>query len=232
MSSIFNFLNFLELIFNIAGDNKMWFYKFFVAVVASTIILTHGQHFHRLRPLPTDRMPIPILEEQPDKEYDPSPRDINSRALREMLGIDYLPNVMSPHYPRDFDDNEMGESVPGRIPPEIKKLFKRRSKKDRRIPKRIMKYKRIIQSWLHQETSCPVRYRWKDLGIRFWPRYIKEGFCDSSKSCSIPPGMKCKSSAQTTMTILRWYCQGILEQKYCTWIRIRYPIISKCKCQC
>ena len=198
----------------------------------SRIFMAFGQRSRQLRPLPTDQMPIPILEEDPNREYDPSPQDINNERLKEML--EYSPNVMSYCYPRNFDDDGMTESLSNRIPPEIKRLFKRsgRARKQRRLPRRISKHKRAIQSWLHQETACPVRYRWKDLGIRFWPRYIKEGFCDSSKSCSIPPGMKCKSFAQTSITILRWYCQGILEQKFCTWIPIKYPVISECKCQC
>ena len=209
----------------------MVIYWFFMILETSRNFVFGGQPFNRLRPLPTDQMPIPILDEDPSREYDPSPSDIDNLALKEMLELDYLPDVMSPTYPSDFDDNEMGELPSGRISPEIKKLLKR-SRKFRKLPKRIIKNKRIIQAWLNQETACPVRYRWKDLGIRFWPRYIKEGFCDSSKSCSIPPGMKCKSSEQSKMIILRWYCQGILEQKYCTWIRIHYPVISECKCQC
>ena len=204
---------------------------FFMCLDTSRNLAIGGLPFSRLRPLPTDQLPIPVLEEDPNREYDPSESDIDNRVLKTMLGLDYLPNVMSFSYPRDFDDSEMVEPLSSRISPEIRKLFKR-SRKSRKPPKRIMKNKRIIQSWLSQETACPVRYRWKDLGIRFWPRWIKEGFCDSSKSCSIPPGMKCKSSAQTKMIILRWYCQGILEQKYCTWIRVHYPVISECNCQC
>ena len=207
-------------------------YFVFLWILYTSKNLVHcDRPFNRLRPLPTDKMPIPILEEDPNREFDPSPSDINNHVLRGMLGVDYIPDVMSSVYPSDFDDNEMAAPISGKIPPEIKKHF-RRSKKSRKPPRKIMKNKRAIQAWLHQETSCPVRYRWKDLGIRFWPRYIKEGFCDSSKSCSIPAGMKCKSSAQAKMIILRWYCQGILEQKFCTWIRIQYPVISECKCQC
>lgn len=210
----------------------LYFSVFFFVFNGPGIPVVVGQRLKQLRPFPTDQMPIPILEEDPNPEYDPRPQDINSERLRDML--EYLPNVMSYHYPHNFDDNGMTESLSKRIPQEIKKLFKRsgRSRKQRRFSRRIARHKRAIQSWLHQETACPVRYRWKDLGIRFWPRYIKEGFCDSSKSCSIPPGMKCKSSAQISITILRWYCQGILEQKFCTWIPIKYPLISECKCQC
>ena len=204
------------------------------SVLGSEKISTLGQHFNRLRPVSSDHLPIPILEEDPDQKYDPTESDIDNDALRKKLGDDYLPMFMSPTHPRDFDDDAMTKPLSSKIPADIRKLFKRpgRLRKSRKQWKRITRNKKAIQNWLHQETGCPVKYRWKDLGIRFWPRYIKEGYCDSSKSCSIPAGMKCKSSAQSKIVILRWYCQGILQHKYCTWINIHYPVISECKCQC
>ena len=203
-----------------------------IAVGGSGKISVVGQHFKRLRPMSSDKMPIPVLDEDPDKKYDPSAKDIDSNLLREKLGVDYLPSFMSPTYPPDFDDDNMIKPLSSRATPEIRKLFKRSGKLRRRQWRKILKNKRAIQNWLYQETACPVKYRWKDLGVRFWPRYIKEGYCDSRKSCSIPAGMKCKSSAQTKIVILRWYCQGILKRKYCSWINIHYPVISECKCQC
>ncbi|XP_076820665.1 noggin-2-like [Clavelina lepadiformis] len=193
-----------------------------------------GQHYNHLRPMPTNKMPLPILTEDPNDEYDPKPHDINERELRDRLGVDYLPDFMSPTQPADFHDTEMVKPLTGKIPSEIRKLLKRptRFKMPKKAWKKIMKNKKILQSWLYQETACPVRYRWKDLGVRFWPRYVKEGYCDSSRSCSIPAGMKCKFSQQSDIKLLRWYCQGILERKYCLWLEMQYPVISECKCQC
>ena len=205
-----------------------------LTVCASEKTLTRGRQFHRLRPVATNRMPIPVLEEDPDQKYDPGAHDIDHEALRHRLGVGFIPFFMSPTQPRDFDAADMTKPLPSRIPSEIRRLFKRRGRlgRPRRQWRKIMKHKRAVQAWIYRATACPVRYRWKDLGVRFWPRYIKEGYCDSSKSCSIPAGMKCKSSAQSKIVILRWYCQGILKKKYCSWINIHYPVISECKCQC
>jgi noggin len=69
------------------------------------------------------------------------------------------------------------------------------------------KLKKKLQQFLWAFTACPIVYRWKDLGIRFWPRYLKEGHCPAGKvSCSIPPGMKCRPSAKAHKTLLRWHC--------------------------
>lgn len=210
------------------------FFFLFLTVQASERLSSRSQEFGRLRPIATDKMPLPILEEDPDKVYDPSASDIDHDALRYRLGVDFIPSFMSPTRPRNFETSDMVKPLPDRIPSEIRRLFKRRNRRgrSRRQWRKLMKNKRAIKTWLYQETACPVRYRWKDLGIRFWPRYIKEGYCDSSKSCSIPAGMKCKSSSQTKIVILRWYCQGILLKKFCSWINVQYPVISECKCQC
>jgi noggin len=69
------------------------------------------------------------------------------------------------------------------------------------------KLQKKLQQFLWAFTACPVVYRWKDLGIRFWPRYLKEGYCPAGKtSCSIPPGMKCRPAAKVHKTLLRWHC--------------------------
>ncbi|XP_010224591.1 PREDICTED: noggin-2-like, partial [Tinamus guttatus] len=94
------------------------------------------------------------------------------------------------------------------------------------------KARRKVLQWLWAYTYCPVLYTWKDLGVRFWPRYIKEGNCFAEKSCSFPEGMFCKPVKSVTKTFLRWHCQGWSSQKYCTWIPVQYPLISECKCSC
>jgi noggin len=69
------------------------------------------------------------------------------------------------------------------------------------------KLKKKLQQFLWAFTACPIVYRWKDLGIRFWPRYLKEGHCPAGKvSCSIPPGMKCRPASKAHKTLLRWHC--------------------------
>ncbi|XP_005054386.1 PREDICTED: noggin-2-like [Ficedula albicollis] len=142
-----------------------------------------GQPFLRLRPSPSDNLPVKDIVEHPDPEYDPKEQDLDERTLRK-------------------------------TPPLGKKA------------------RRKVLQWLWAHTHCPVLYAWKDLGVRFWPRYIKEGNCLAEKSCSLPEGMFCKPVKSVTKTFLRWHCQGWSSQKYCTWIPVQYPLISECKCSC
>lgn len=54
------------------------------------------------------------------------------------------------------------------------------------------KLRRKVKRALRALTVCPVVFKWHDLGVRFWPRWIKRGVCPSRVSCSVPPGMVCR----------------------------------------
>jgi noggin len=110
-----------------------------------------------------------------------------------------------------FRRNKRGRLVPvGDMPHFLRKMnFKyiRLPDGSRLRTRTSAKLKKKLQQFLWAFTACPIVYRWKDLGIRFWPRYLKEGHCPAGKaSCSIPPGMKCRPAAKAHKTLLRWYC--------------------------
>lgn len=201
-----------------------------------TLLSAHGtaaQPYLRLRPSPSDHLPVPGLKEDPDPEYDPREQDLTETTLRKKLGSHFDPNFMSIHLPTQLNASAPPD-VPGPrspMPVELKKLDLTETPYGRRV-KVGKKARRKFLQWLWTHTHCPVLYTWKDLGARFWPRYIKEGNCFSERSCSFPEGMFCKPVKSVTKTFLRWYCQGFLRQKYCTWIPVQYPIISECKCSC
>lgn len=192
-----------------------------------------SQHYLRLRPSPSDHLPVPDLKEDPDPEYDPREQDLAERTLRKKLGSNFDPNFMSISPPMlvnlSASDNQV--KLQGPMPNEIKKLDLTETPYGKRV-KVGKKARRKFLQWLWTYTHCPVVYTWKDLGVRFWPRYIKEGNCFSERSCSFPEGMSCKPVKSINKIFLRWYCQGFLRQKYCTWIQVQYPIISECKCSC
>lgn len=80
--------------------------------------------------------------------------------------------------------------------------------------------RRRLQRYLAAYSYCPLYVRWRDLGRRFWPRWIREGSCRDpasgggngrrirERSCSIPAGMTCQPSGSTTKTILWWHCRA------------------------
>ncbi|OCT61643.1 noggin-2 [Xenopus laevis] len=193
------------------------------------------QPYLRLRPSPSENLPVKDIIEHPDPEQDPKEQDLDERTLRKKLGSNFDPNFMSVVLPNSVNtstqDSLTKMKTLGSIPLELKKLDLSETPYGDRI-RMGKKARRKFLQWLWAYTYCPVMYTWKDLGVRFWPRFIKEGHCFSEKSCSFPEGMYCKPIKSVTKTFLRWYCQGWTRQKYCTWIPVQYPIISECKCSC
>ncbi|XP_074647528.1 noggin-2-like [Tubulanus polymorphus] len=198
---------------------------------------------YRMRPSPSDILPPLELIEYPDKRYDPSMNDRNPRRLRKIIGGHYNAAFMSVDRPAVLKSNS--SSVYGKItklikygdvyvPKEIKKFGRMplpgghtlRLRTSRRVRKKLTRY-------LLAYTYCPVKYEWKDLGIRFWPRWIRTGSCYNGRSCSIPAGMSCKVKDSTKLTILRWLCRKWENTTWsCIWIQIQYPIVTSCSCAC
>lgn len=88
--------------------------------------------------------------------------------------------------------------------------------------------RRILRQYLWASSYCPVVYKWKDLGERFWPRWINIGDCYKRASCSIPAGMTCQPSESTDLTVLWWRCR----RSRCKWLPVQWPILTKCTCGC
>ena len=107
-----------------------------------------------------------------------------------------------------------------------------------------------LQEWLIQKSSCPVVYKWVDLGDYFWPRWVKRGQCGAEKKedkdeeeekeekakfhCSWPRGMKCESGRTRVLHLLRWHCKkrraSGKRQHRCRWYKVPYPVTESCKC--
>ncbi|CAM9499263.1 unnamed protein product, partial [Bubo scandiacus] len=54
-----------------------------------------GQPFLRLRPSPSDNLPVKDIVEHPDPEYDPKEQDLDERTLRKKLGSHFDPGFMA-----------------------------------------------------------------------------------------------------------------------------------------
>lgn len=98
-----------------------------------------------------------------------------------------------------------------------------------------------VKRWLSSSTFCQVQYRWMDLGLAIWPRYILQGSCVNQRSCSIPPGMKCRGTVYKYKRLLAYSCLikksldrngKTIVHKRCNWRKFRFPILMKCQCKC
>ena len=196
-----------------------------------------GRH---TRPAPSEELPVDPPPTGDNTGPEPSDRDTDRRVLRRMLGKHYDARSMSPVRPRESLLHPNGTLVynfkngkpMGRIPPELRRVLNTRlpggpSIRLRTSKRRRRKFLRFL--WTY--SYCPLVYRWRDLGARFWPRYFHESTCYKGRSCSIPAGLSCKPDPATTVhkTVLYWRCE---RKNSCKWIHVKYPMITNCKCSC
>lgn len=202
-----------------------------VLCVSVTVHIAQSQLQLRVRPSPSEHLPVPDLHEDPDPALEPGERDLAPRLLRRKLGSSFDHVFSSTGPPTRVNGSEITRedeiSLAGPIPREFQQL-------DFTSLKAAPKTERRVRRWLWSYTQCPVLSMWKDLGVRFWPRYVKEGQCSAERSCSLPEGMFCKPVQSVSVTLLRWHCQqqGSRALKRCAWIRAHYPVISQCGCAC
>lgn len=197
------------------------------------------------RPAPSDTLPVIDLIENPSAVFDPPESELNHRKLRKLLGKDFDPEFMGIGRPiiAVFQPNgTVAVTKKKGRPKERRPSFIEEVGKPVRYGDHLRmsglnvnrKTKRKFKKYIWNYTHCPVVYAWKDLGIRFWPQWVKVGHCYNGRSCSIPPGMHCKPTKSESRTFFRWHCplskKGQLLK--CRWIRIHYPIITKCSCSC
>lgn len=193
------------------------------------------------RPSPSDKLPIEDLLENPDHAFDPSPKDINQRALLRRLGKQLDRDFLSIEEPNDANDSfvyDMKGGRPNGPRPDFLKYLRSFPRADggQVSLQAGRRQRRRLQKLVWAFTYCPVQYAWKDLGVRFWPRWLREGVCWNGKPCSMPPGMTCKPASSVTKTLLRWHCTrsrpAARRRPDCRWIPVQYPVITQCSCKC
>ncbi|KAJ3608309.1 hypothetical protein NHX12_025358 [Muraenolepis orangiensis] len=191
-------------------DNWCCFLALYMLVLSLGLRIEEGmcQHYHVLRPVPSDTLPLVELREDPDPVLDPREKDLNETELRGILGSHFDPLFMSEIRAMEFEIQHGKKQKPSK------------------------KLRRRLQLWLWSYAFCPVVYAWNDLGHRFWPRYVRAGSCYNKRSCSVPDGMLCKPAKSAHLTVLRWRCAQRKGALRCAWIPVQYPVLSECKCSC
>lgn len=192
-----------------------------------------------MRPTPSEDLPIEPLEEGLDMFPKPSDKDKDEHELHKLLGKDFdskfmatirpLESILKPNGTIEFQLKT--RKLQSNLPRELRKASLRHlpSRRRRKYRIRSKRTRKRMIDYLGAYTYCPVVYKWKELGERFWPRWIREGSCYQGRSCSVPAGMTCRPQDATRKTILWWHCR---QEDKCSWIPIRYPIITKCSCSC
>lgn len=160
--------------------------------------------------LPGARAPNADLYARLGLSNGPSPRHLNPEMLRTRLGADFNSDWMSVEAPSQA--TRAGANVPPTdVDTELLEDLREMgfSYTDEHGDRRTMPsaVRSIVERWLLQRASCQVHYTWQDMGVLFWPRWVKHGHCDTETPCSWPPGMHCAAAESDILRLLHWQCR-------------------------
>lgn len=137
----------------------------------------------------------------------PGPRQLNRETLRNRLGADFDADRMSIDQPPTHSRVTGVPEFDPELVDELRALdfsYKDERGERRTLPAAV---RGVVERWLLQRAVCPIRYAWLDMGTLFWPRWIKQGYCDAGTPCSWPAGMHCTSAVSETLRLLHWQCR-------------------------
>lgn len=167
------------------------------------------------------RLPAPLL--QSTMRFFgklPTPRKMSLESLLEKMGKDFDPERMSIQTPLDPELVEVSGVGEGKLNldttllPDLEDL--NFTYVDENSNARIQmkpSVQKVLEKWLLEKATCPVRYTWHDLGVFYWPRWLRQGTCVDDKPCSWPPGMHCVPAESKPVRVLRWYCRPRRRRK-------------------
>ncbi|XP_052775068.1 noggin-2-like [Mya arenaria] len=142
---------------------------------------------------------------------DPSGKHLNPKKLFRRLGNSFDPEWMSV---TDPSENKLfqNSSVHEHHPNDVYAYSMTRARvsdilRDRYNLGVEIESLDVIVTFLHDFSTCHVKYKWEDLGQLFWPRFVKKGSCDSSGPCSWPQGTRYQQCHDKTLQFLRWICK-------------------------
>lgn len=228
--------------------------------------------------------PYSLLTNDEDYHYLPKPKQRRPSRLLRLLGPSFDPLWMSVAQPSEstgvwISENDEGAVLRGdTLKPTqhtVGKKFNLRASLQLRLAAENHRLKLLkeaadldmsslpsdvanaIRDWLVDSATCGLRYQWVDMGLAFWPRWLRHTDCettDLTRKCSFPSGMVCKQAQTAQIKILAWICQKCIEKpdasiisikedgsggngtveniKMCVWRHVPYPVVTSCECSC
>ena len=188
-------------------------------------------------------LPSAVVNVPNIRRFTPRKKHLKPHKLRRRLRKDWDPFWMSAERPQDFDGEVVKEAP---TDPTLVKALDRLNFTLRGgdgVAKELDEtVKHALGAWLLQHSACHVHYVWDDLGILYWPRWVRRGYCQArdspssrsssttlhddssapslSSSCSWPPGMHCVPAESRRIRILRWQCRH--NKAFNNWNRRRF----------
>ncbi|XP_003746011.1 noggin-1 [Galendromus occidentalis] len=178
--------------------------------------------------------------------------EIDTAALLKELGEDILPKYMSISNPNITQRTPSVEhKIRQKSGPRHKTLKDLLGGRVDDLPKNNPEFRRLLKKFLRNHSQCKVSRYWADMGDRYFPRYVRKGYCaHTNSSCSIPPGLTCLPEKRKELKLMYWAChisrfskrtrvgsdEGDddfdMENMRCRWRKVVYSVLDECTCRC
>lgn len=130
-----------------------------------------------LRPVKIKVQPKELIDDCLDCQPTPSAKDLNVAILTKLIGGKMNSDIYSITKPTDFDNPKVFKYLSNRHEKARKKYLENFVAHHTKIMgnngQMTINQKAFLVSWLEEQSSCPLRMEWKDMGPYSWPRYIK-----------------------------------------------------------
>lgn len=194
---------------------------FLQALSEQALDRNHDGRPNRVYTLPSAVPNVPNI-----RRFTPREKHLKTHKLMRRLRNDFDTFWMSVERPKDADEETVKVAS---VDPTLEKAVERLNF-TLRGPDGVARemeesVSKLISAWLLQRSNCHVHYVWDDLGVLYWPRWVRRGFCKAgdkqsflaedgltssasvSSSCSWPPGMLCVPAESRRIKILSWQCR-------------------------
>lgn len=129
-----------------------------------------------LRTVKIKVQPKELVDECTDCQPIPSAKDLRTPVLKKLIGS-MDSGIVSISKPKDFDDEKVLKYSTDRQAKQrrqyLKRLVARSSKRMVKVGPLTDKQETRLVNWLEEQSNCPLRLQWRDMGPYSWPRYVK-----------------------------------------------------------
>jgi len=152
-------------------------------VNSTPVSAVHGKN--SLQRAITFTEPTQPLQFRDNVKKKPKKKNLKKSRLLRKMGTDYKGQWMSIDEPANVDDTtmEMSEDQNAQLVEQLnslnlsQELEELSGSQSNAINSQAVA---IFQQWLVKKSSCPVNFKWIDLGEYFWPRWIRQGACEKN----------------------------------------------------
>ncbi|KAK3754419.1 hypothetical protein QZH41_000780 [Actinostola sp. cb2023] len=117
--------------------------------------------------------PKELVDECLDCQPLPLSQDLKVQHLLTLIGGRLDHGVVSVTKPTDFSTSKLQKHYSKERRTFIKEFVVQNTKIMPRFGQLTIKQETFLVNWLQEQSNCPLKLEWRDMGPFSWPRYVK-----------------------------------------------------------